>query len=111
VVTASSDTLTEEKLMTEQAMKKPLVVTTSDRGVFFGYGVPGVGESIVLDRARMVIYWPEDNHGVTGLAVDGPKRGSRVTQAAPAWHLRNVTSVMEATDAAAKAWESEPWSR
>lgn len=88
---------------------KALVVTTKHRGVFFGYGEPSDSETIRLERARMCLYWPKENRGVIGLASDGPKQGSRVGPAAPAMVLRDVTAVMEASEAAAAAWESEPW--
>ena len=90
---------------------KPLVVTTSHRGVFFGYGEPTDGDTIRLEQARMCVYWPQENKGVVGLAADGPKNGARVGPAAPAMTLRGVTAIMEASDAAVKAWESEPWTK
>lgn len=90
---------------------KPLVVTTAHRGVFFGYGEPTDGETIRLERVRMCVFWPAENRGVVGLAVDGPKKGSRVGPAAPAMTLRGVTAVMEASEAAAKAWELGPWAK
>jgi len=89
--------------------KQPLVVTTEHRGVFFGYGTPTDKNTIRLERARMCVYWPEENHGVIGLAADGPKKGAKVGPAALMLTLRGVTAVMEVGEKAAKAWESEPW--
>ena len=89
---------------------QPLVVTTAHRGVFFGYGEPTTESTIRLERARMCVYWPESNHGVLGLVADGPKKGAKVGPAAPALTLRDVTAVMEVSEAAVKAWEKEPWS-
>lgn len=96
--------------MTNTKEKVALVVTTAHRGVFFGYGVLSDNESISLRQARMCIYWPEENHGVVGLAADGPKRGAKIGPAAPEIVLRDVTAVMVCSDAAIKAWESAPWS-
>lgn len=90
-------------------MKQPLVVTTIHRGVFFGYGEPTDGPTIRLEHVRMCIYWPNGNRGIVGLASEGPKKGSRVTPAAPAITLREVTAVMETSPQAAKAWEAAPW--
>lgn len=90
--------------------KKPLLVTTVHRGVFFGYGVPTDGETMELERCRMCIYWPEENHGVWGLAKDGPKTGSRIGPAVATMILRDVTAVAEVAPEAVNAWESEPWS-
>lgn len=90
---------------------QPLVVTTAHRGVFFGYATPSwEGGTITLERARMCIYWPESNHGVVGLASDGPKDGARVSPAAPYIMLCDVTSIMLVTPQATEAWEKEIWS-
>ena len=88
---------------------QPLVVTTAHRGVFFGYGEPSNADTIRLERARMCVYWPEGNHGIVGLASQGPVTGAKIGPAAPAITLRDVTACFEVTDAAAKAWEMEPW--
>ena len=90
---------------------QPLVVTTAHRGVFFGYGEPTTESTIRLERVRMCLYWPQENKGVIGLAATGPVKGSRVGPAAPAMTLQGVTAVMEASEAAAAAWEKEPWTK
>lgn len=92
--------------MGEQA----LVVTTAHRGVFFGYGETG-GESktIKLKRARMCVSWPDSNHGVLGLASDGPKNGARISPAAPEIILHDVTAIMTVSALAQEEWEKEKW--
>lgn len=91
-------------------MKKVgLVVTTKNNGVFFGYGVPTENATITLDQCRMCIYWSEETHGVVGLAGRGPQRDSKVTPAAPSAIINDITAVMNASQQAIKAWESEPW--
>lgn len=99
-----------ENEMTTEQNGQALVVTTQHRGVFFGYGTPTAESTIELSRARMCLYWPEENHGVVGLAADGPKTGARIGPAAPKIMLRDVTAVMECSPEAVAAWESEPWS-
>ena len=89
--------------------KKALVVTTAHRGVFFGYGEVTEGAVIRLERSRMCLYWPAEDRGVVGLAVTGPLKGSRVGPAAPAITLRDVTSIMEASQEAVRQWELAPW--
>ena len=89
--------------------KQALVVTTEQRGVFFGYGEPTDGEVIRLENCRMCVYWPEENHGVVGLASDGPKKGARIGPAAPAITLQNVTAIMEASPMAVLNWEKGLW--
>jgi hypothetical protein len=87
---------------------RPVVVTTAHRGVFFGYAADTSGSTIKLVRARNCIYWPRENRGFMGLASEGPKSGARIGPAADI-ELRDVTSVVECTDAAVNAWEAAPW--
>lgn len=96
--------------MSENNKARPVVVTTAHRGVFVGYTTdPSDAEVIRLERGRMVVYWPESSRGVVGLAARGPRPGSRVSPAVQRITLRNITSVIDATVAAAEAWEEEPW--
>lgn len=88
--------------------ERPVVVTTSHRGVFFGYASDVDGATIKLRAGRNCIYWPVENKGFMGLASMGPVKGARVGPAADIT-LRDITSVMECTDDAMKAWESAPW--
>lgn len=95
--------------MSENSEARPVVVTTAHRGVFVGYTTDPSDAAIVrLERGRMVIYWPSSTRGLLGLAAKGPGAGSRVSPPATIT-LRDITSVIEATEAAAEAWEQEPW--
>lgn len=90
-----------------------VVVTTdsSRRGVFAGVLIRHDEDKAIVDleRCRMAVYWPEETKGVMGLAIDGPGKGSRISKAVKKIHLNGVTSVIDATDAAQKAWELEIW--
>lgn len=88
---------------------KALVVTTAHRGVFFGYGSPTADSTIRITQARMCVYWSVDVKSVLGLASNGPSANCKVGPAVPAMILREVTSVMEASEEAAKRWELAPW--
>lgn len=88
---------------------KPLVVTTLHKGVFFGYGVPGDGLTIRIEKARMCSYWSADMKGMPGLASIGPSKNCKVGLAVPAITLRDVTGVFECTPEAAEKWEQGPW--
>lgn len=88
--------------------ERAVVVTTEHRGVFFGYASETSGETIKLRAARCCIYWPAENKGFMGLAADGPKSGARVGPAADI-ELRKITSVIECSPEAVKAWEASPW--
>jgi hypothetical protein len=107
----SMDKEQREELKQEMSKElKPLVVTTAHRGVFFGYGIPSDAPTIRLEKAQMCLYWPVENKGVVGLAVDGPLKGARVGPAAPVITLLDVTAVMEVTEEAEKRWMKKPWS-
>lgn len=88
--------------------ERAVVVTTAHRGVFFGYAADVDGEIIKLRRGRNCLYWSEATKGFIGLAAIGPQKGSRVGPPADI-SLRAITSVIECTDEAVKAWESAPW--
>lgn len=88
--------------------ERAVLVTTTHRGVFFGYATDTDGATIKLRAARNCIYWPVENKGFMGLANMGPVKGARVGPAADI-ELRDITSVAEVTTQAVQAWESAPW--
>jgi hypothetical protein len=87
----------------------PLLVTTTHKGVFFGYGTPTTESEIRLEQAQMCIYWSADVKGVLGLASTGPTKNCKIGPVVPAITLRDVTSVVEASEEAATAWSKQPW--
>ena len=90
--------------------ERPVLVTTSHRGVFVGYTSDAPdAETITLKRARMVVYYSADTRSVLGIASRGPQRGSRVSAPVPSITLRAITAVVDATPEAAEAWERELW--
>ena len=88
--------------------ERAVIVTTSYRGVFFGYATDTAGDVIHLRAARNCIYWPPAQKGFIGLASDGPADGARVGPAADI-QLRGVTCVAEVAPEAVKRWEAAPW--
>jgi hypothetical protein len=88
--------------------ERPVLVTTAHRGVFFGYAQETDGATIALKRARLCVYWSADCKGFMGLASNGPTASCRIGPAADIT-LRNITSVVEVSSAAAAAWEKAPW--
>ena len=90
-------------------MGNPVVVTTSHRGVFFGYFKSKVGGTVVLKDARNCLYWSRDVKGFLGLAATGPSKECRVGPKVDI-ELADVTCIAQCTEDAVKAWESEPWS-
>jgi len=96
--------------MATKAKERAVLVTTTHRGVFFGYAKKTDGNVIALRAARNCVYWPAGNKGFLGLASMGPQSGARVGPAADI-EVRDITCVAECTPEAVKAWESAPWAR
>ena len=86
-----------------------VVVTTAQRGVFFGELAEDDGETVTLVNARNCVYWAVETRGFLGLAAHGPKGACRIGPAAPKIVLMGVTCVASCSDEAIKAWEAEPW--
>ena len=93
----------------QKPVERPVLVTTSYRGVFFGYATNTDGETIKLRAARNVIYWPAEQRGFLGLAKNGPCKGSRVGPPADI-ELRGITCVAEVSPEAVIEWEAGKWS-
>jgi hypothetical protein len=97
--------------MSETNGHRPVLVTTSHRGVFFGYlqGKPSK-ERVVIDRARNVTYWDVTTRSFLGLAAQGPTDKCRVSAAAAdASTLFDVTGVFSCTPEAVEKFEAGPW--
>lgn len=88
--------------------ERPVLVTTSHRGVFFGYATSTDGDVIQLQRARNVLYWSKATKGFLGLASDGPDNGCRVGPAADI-EVRSITCVAQVTPNAVARFEAAPW--
>lgn len=86
-----------------------VVVTTKHRGVFYGELASDVTpESVTLKGCRNCLRWG-DAKGFLGLAAFGPGPGHRVGPAAPSIVLYDITSVIECTPDAVKAWGGATW--
>lgn len=84
---------------------KSVIITTSHRGVFWGYLESEKDRTVVLTGARNAILW-NTKKGFVELADVGPNSGSRIGARAQRITLHDVTSITECTDAATKAWEA-----
>lgn len=87
----------------------PVLVTTENRGVFFGYINPTTKHerTVDLDRARMCIYW-RTGKGVLSLADTGPSSECKVSSTVARATLHNVTGVFDCTPGATEAWTTKP---
>mgnify|MGYP007073199490 CR=1 FL=1 len=83
-------------------MKRPVIVCTQYRGVFFGYAEDTTGDVIDLKDARMAIRFGT-KRGVLQLAETGPTKESNISAKADI-ALRGVTSVFEVSKEAEEAW-------
>ena len=86
---------------------KPVLVTTSFRGVFFGFikDDKSLPEEITLKNVRNCIYWSSDCGGFLGLAANGPTKSCKIGTQVPEVTLYSITSVTPVTDKAVKAWQ------
>lgn len=91
--------------MAKNQNDRPVLVTTAHRGVFFGYATETSGQVIDLKRAQLVISWSSDLRGFMGLASHGPSSNCNIGRPADI-QLRDITAVVECTEAAAKKFES-----
>ena len=92
----------------KSTMKRPVVVTTEFRGVFFGYCEDTDADPLTLTGARLCISWSTDVHGFMGLASGGPTKNCKIGPRADIT-LKKITSVLECTPDAVKAWEAAKW--
>lgn len=89
---------------------KPVLVTTDNRGVFFGYLVDdGSPAEVTLANGRNCIYWSDSTRGFLGLASVGPDENCRVGPKASQFTVYGVNLVADVTPEAVKRWEAAPW--
>jgi hypothetical protein len=84
--------------------RRPVIICTEYRGVFFGYAEDTSGDVIHLEDARMVLHWGTSK-GVMELAETGPTSGSKLSAKANI-EIRKITAVFEVTGAAETKWRS-----
>jgi hypothetical protein len=88
---------------------RAVLVTTTHRGVFFGYADQTDGATIKLRGARNCIYWSSEVKGFLGLASTGPSKNCKIGPSVDI-ELRDITCVAECSPTAVTAWEGAPWS-
>jgi hypothetical protein len=92
----------------EERHMKPVLVTTSYRGVFAGL-IPDdqdlTVKSMPLKAAKMATYWGT-TRGVMELCQDGPTPTSRISAEADIAMLHDITAVFTITDKAWAIWQS-----
>jgi hypothetical protein len=86
--------------------KRHVLITTQYRGVYQGELVSNdpVNRSCVLENANMVIKWGTSD-GVDQLANTGPTSNSKIAAMAPKIELYGLTSLVDCSPKAVKAWK------
>ena len=87
--------------------KRPVVVTTEFRGVFFGYLAEEKEGNAVLTECQNCLSWSSDVRGFVGLAVTGPSSGCRIGPAVEKMKLYKVTAILDCTKEAEEAWKQK----
>lgn len=97
--------------MKKEKAVRAIVVTTKNRGVFFGYLVDDSEspETLILSKARMCIYWSTSVKGVLGLAATGPDKDCKITHSIPKLTLYEVSAILDCSPEAAEQWEKSLW--
>lgn len=88
--------------------ERAVLITTSYKGIFFGFATDTSGETIKLRAARLCVYFVADLHGFMGLAAFGPRKGCRIGPPADI-ELRGITSVTEVSSEVAAKFELGMW--
>lgn len=83
-----------------------VVVCTDKRGVVFGMTHNASARPIILNEARMCLYWSADVGGVFGLAESGPTKDCKISAVVPSISLEGVTAIMTVDSKAEKAWKA-----
>lgn len=84
--------------------KRPVIICTEHRCVFFGYAIETSGDTISLTNARMAIAFGTTK-GVMQLAETGPTERSKISAKADI-EVRNVTAVFEVSPEAKVKWDA-----
>jgi len=95
----------------EEGKQFVLITTDKDkRGVFGGYLKEDKSpDYVILNQARMVVYWTKEVKGVLGLASIGPQSGCRISLPVDEIKLFGVTSITKCSDQSIKQWEKDIW--
>ena len=88
-----------------------VLVGTELRNLWFGYATDTSKDTVILRRARQVIYWSASVKGAGGLAVTGPDASCRIGPAVTEVQARRVTTVAILTPQAVTAFEAQPWAQ
>ena len=96
-------------MTTKSVKERPVVITTENGGVHFGWAEDTSGSEVFLRAGRNAYYW-KCTEGVAQLGVTGPLDGSKIGIACDVT-LSRKARVYECSPAAVVAWESAKWAK
>lgn len=86
------------------------VVITEFKEIFAGWSESDpTADTIVLRKARQVVYFSADTKGLLGLAANGPGKDSRISNECPEVTIRRPVNVLLATEAAIEKFGQIIW--
>jgi len=86
---------------------KPVLITTKNRGIYYGYLLHDQGPvACTLTRARVVATWDCGHEGFLALAVRGPRGRAEVSPQCEELTIYDIDTVALVTDAAAEEWDN-----
>jgi hypothetical protein len=94
--------------MAAKQADRMVVVITEFKEIFCGWTNDTSGDVIKLRAAKQACYYSEPTHGLLGLAVTGPAKGSRIGPAAD-MEIRKPVNIIECQIAAVAEWEKGSW--
>ena len=84
----------------------PVLITTDNRGVYFGHLLENKAPEMVrLARARVVVQW-DTPQGFLYMAVKGPQGVAEVSPAVGDLEVYGVAAVAVCSPEAAEAWDN-----
>lgn len=97
------------KATKKQTKEVAVMIGNTRNGLWFGYATDTSDTTVVLKRARQIVYWSADCKGAAGLAANGPTAGCRITPAVPQVTVRDVVTVGVLSPEATAKFEAAPW--
>ena len=98
--------------MSKVKPKRPVLVTDTHRGIYFGYLVKHdiPNRTVKLEGMRHCFYYTltDANEGTYGLATSGPAKGSKIGPCVNAT-IHDVSKVVDCSVSAVDRWESATW--
>lgn len=86
---------------------KPVLISTDNRGIYYGYLVENKAPShVVLEKARVCVAWDTGEKGYLYLATEGPEGVATVSPACGRVEVYGVGTIADCTERAAEAWDA-----